>query len=159
MYSDGNVLNSIEMLEYIELEDNDNAELQRLYYLNRQRNQMYYFKSKLRLKAGLAILRLTILYCFYYLDGNPFSEFLQKLIGLLFIHEGLVLTNFMMLYTYLTVNRILMNSRSNQIPKFCAYLDVFNNLYIFINQACSLHGSYMGTFVYSPTNKALKKVY
>jgi hypothetical protein len=128
MYSDGNVLNSIDMLEYIELEDNDNADLQRLYYLNRQRNHLFYFKSKLRMKSGLAILRLSILYCFYYLDGNSFSEFLQKLVGLLFIHEGLVFTNFMMLYTYLTFNRMIINNRSSQIPKFCAYLDVFNNL-------------------------------
>jgi hypothetical protein len=112
----------------VELEDNDNADLQRLYNLNRQRNYLNHFSSKLRLKVLLALGRLVILYCFYYLDGNPLTEFLQKIIGLLFIHEGLVLTNFMALNGYLSANRYIFNSRATQVPRFCAYLDVFNNL-------------------------------
>lgn len=44
-------------LEYIELED-DVSDIQRALTLNRQRNNNYIIFSKIRMKAGLAIIRV-----------------------------------------------------------------------------------------------------
>jgi hypothetical protein len=78
------------------------------------------------MKAGLAIVRLIMMYFFYYLDNFFMTKFLQNLIGFLLIHESLVLLNSFIV----NINEIISNFMSRQVvvPSICNYLDLFNNL-------------------------------
>ena len=76
----------------------------------------------------MAIIRLFVLYIFYYLDGVPLTPFLKKLITLLLIHEASVVSNYIMAYVHYSINRVLFRNRLYNIPKFSYYIDIFNNL-------------------------------
>lgn len=78
------------------------------------------------MKAALAIVRLIMLYFFYYLDNFFMSQFLKNLIGFLLIHETLVLLNSFIV----NINEMILKIMSRQIivPSLCNYLDLFNNL-------------------------------
>ena len=51
-------LQSIDILEYIDLDENDIPENQRPLMANMQRNQNYQLCSKIKMKAGLAFIRV-----------------------------------------------------------------------------------------------------
>lgn len=89
--------------------------------------QHQFMKNKIKLKAGLAVVRVMILYFFYYLDSNGVTPFLANLIGFLLIHEAMVISNYLLMNSYYYTNRILSRSQS-PFPSFCVYVDILNNL-------------------------------
>jgi hypothetical protein len=101
---------------------------QRIYTLNRQRMANEYMTNKIKMKAALAVIRLTMLYFFYYLDNSHMTVFLQNLIGFLLIHEALVITNCLIVMVYQVSNQIISRGSDFNVPTFCSYLDLFNNL-------------------------------
>ncbi len=112
-------------MEYIELDELD-LDQGRIGTNNRQRQATTYMTNKVNMKAVLAIIRLIMLYFFYYLDDSQMTLFLKNLIGFLLIHEALVLTNCLIVLVYQAASKIFL--RDFYFPSFCAYLDLFNNL-------------------------------
>lgn len=86
--------------------------------------------NKINMKAGLAIIRVIMLYFFYYLDNSQMTFFLKNLIGFLLIHEALVFTNSFLVITYQSGNQFLGRDETS-FPTFCAYFDIFNNFIFF----------------------------
>jgi hypothetical protein len=106
--------------------DDDENENRMINNINRENiSQM---KSKIQMKALLAVVRLLMLYFFYNLDGNPVSPFLAKLIGFLLIHEGLVMTNMILMHGYIFLNERFLGIRLISFPPFFQWVDILNNL-------------------------------
>lgn len=95
--------------------------------LNRQIFASNYLVQKIKTKATLALVRVAMLYLFYFLDNYHMTVFVKSLIGFLLIHEALVFTNYLLVISYELFSRIF--SRNELlIPSFCSYFDLFNNL-------------------------------
>lgn len=108
------------------MEDNE-FDNPRAWNNNRTRMANSYLSNKIKMKAALAMIRLVMLYFFFYMDNFKITPFLRNLIGFLLIHEALVITNSLIVYMHQVINTFLFRGEMN-IPSFCAYLDIFNNL-------------------------------
>lgn len=108
-------------LEYIEMDDTDE------FSSARSRNSIYYASNKIKMKAALALIRVIMLYIFFYLDNKNMTVFLSNLVAFLLAHEALVISNFILMSGYFIFNRI-MNRTNTLLPSFFLYLDILNNM-------------------------------
>ena len=128
-------LNSLQMyfeilfsrIEYIELSDYDETDIQRIYLLNEHRRSLNFVYSKLNTKTSLAILRLVFVYFFYFMDDYKMSEFIWDLFSFLLLHEGMVVSNFIIFVTAVLCAKYCFNT-PHYNPSFCQYFDILNNL-------------------------------
>lgn len=116
------------------MDDYDGSDLNHMQTRQRHRNFNIYMANKIKMKAGLALLRMLILYFFFYLDNFNMTSFLTNLIGFLLCHEALVLANFLTMSGYFLGRYLITGSsriQNRPFPSLCIYVDILNNFIFF----------------------------
>ena len=92
--------------------------------------QSQVLENTISLKASFSCLRLSLLYLCYFIENYRITSFLATLIIYLLIYEFLILSNCIIMKTFLLYKRTF-SPLDISFPKVCIHIDMFNTMIYF----------------------------